>query len=74
MGEDGLTGLRTCLQGPEWNSVKSILGRGGKAAPQICDRQFRQNLRPRFPSHLPLVDAHPTRSFEGNPSYPTRKT
>jgi 2-polyprenyl-6-methoxyphenol hydroxylase-like FAD-dependent oxidoreductase len=42
MGEDGLTGLRTCLQDTEWDSVKRKLGRGSKAAPQICDRQFQQ--------------------------------
>ena len=42
MGQDGLTGLRTCLQDAEWNSVKSKLGRGSKSAPQICDRHFRQ--------------------------------
>ena len=42
MGEDGLTGLRTCLQDPQWDSVKSKLGRGSKSAPQICDRHFNQ--------------------------------
>ena len=41
MGEDGLTGLRTSLLDTEWNSVKSKLGVGGKAAPQICDLNFR---------------------------------
>jgi hypothetical protein len=41
MGEDGLSGLHTSLTDQGWKSVKSILGVGSKAAPQICDGQFR---------------------------------
>jgi hypothetical protein len=41
MGEDGLTGLHRSLTDDGWGAVKSLLGVGSKAAPQICDRQFR---------------------------------
>src|SRR5579859_2823161 len=58
MGEDGLTGLRTCLQNTEWNQVKRNLGVGSKSAPQICDRHFRSifdlgNL-PTYPESMPI--------------------
>ena len=58
MGEDGLTGLRTCLPDDKWISVKSKLGVGSKAAPQICDRHFRTifdlGLLPTYPESMPI--------------------
>jgi 2-polyprenyl-6-methoxyphenol hydroxylase-like FAD-dependent oxidoreductase len=58
MGEDGLTGLRTCLANDKWNSVKSKLGVGSKGAPQICDRQFRSifdlGSLPNYPESMPI--------------------
>src|SRR5579862_2525518 len=58
MGEDGLTGLRTCLPDDKWNLVKSKLGIGSKAAPQICDRQFRSifdlGSLPTYPESMPI--------------------